>query len=107
MLFMRTIGAMQNLSVLPNAQKTFSLELSDKATSLGSTIIEDLNALSKDLEQCSDPDKGMACAKLLSKFCAASSDQAKLLRILTALDYMFETKERKKGGRSRRINRSL
>lgn len=93
--FMRTIGAMQNLSVLPNAQKTFSLELSDKATSLGSTIIEDLNALSKDLEQCSDPDKGMAHSKAFSKFCAASSDQAKLLRILTALDYMFETKEKK------------
>lgn len=93
--FMRTIGAMQNLSVLPNAQKTFSLELSDKATSLGSTIIEDLNALSKDLEQCSDPDKGMAHSKAFSKFCAASSDQAKLLRILTALDYMFEKKEKK------------
>ncbi|RLV95953.1 putative E3 ubiquitin-protein ligase TOM1 [Spathaspora sp. JA1] len=90
--FRRTISAMQNLSVLPNAQKTFSLELSDQASNLGVEIITDLNNLTKELQR----DVNSSESKSFSKFSAHSSDQAKLLRILTALDYMFETKERER-----------
>ena len=82
---------MQNFSVLPNAQKLFSLELSDKASELGQTIITDLNNLTKELVAGGGSD-----SKSFSKFSAHSSDQAKLLRILTALDYMFENKEKNK-----------
>lgn len=89
--FRRTISAMQNFSVLPNAQKLFSLELSDKASELGQTIITDLNNLTKELVAGGGSD-----SKSFSKFSAHSSDQAKLLRILTALDYMFENKEKNK-----------
>ena len=89
--FRRTISAMQNFSVLPNAQKLFSLELSDKASELGQTIITDLNNLTKELIAGGGSD-----SKSFSKFSAHSSDQAKLLRILTALDYMFENKEKTK-----------
>ncbi|EGW33462.1 E3 ubiquitin protein ligase TOM1 [Spathaspora passalidarum NRRL Y-27907] len=90
--FRRTISAMQNLSVLPNAQKAFSMELSDQASTLGFKIITDLNNLTKELRGTNYSSE----SKSFSKFSAHSSDQAKLLRILTALDYMFETKERER-----------
>ncbi|ODV78923.1 uncharacterized protein CANTADRAFT_65601 [Suhomyces tanzawaensis NRRL Y-17324] len=90
--FRRTISAMQNLSVLGNAQKVFSLELSDKATSLGHVIINDLNQLTKELNGANYSYDN----KAMTKFTASSSDQAKLLRILTALDYMFESKDKEK-----------
>ncbi|KAK6464491.1 E3 ubiquitin protein ligase TOM1 [Scheffersomyces coipomensis] len=91
--FRRTISAMQNLSVLPNAQTIFSLELSEQATTLGHSIIEDLQLLSKELKSEQDP-AVLENNTSISKFSAASSDQSKLLRILTALDYMYESKEK-------------
>ncbi|CAI5756548.1 unnamed protein product [Candida verbasci] len=91
--FRRTISAMQNFSILPNAQKIFSLELSEKASELGNKIIHDLDNLTKDLKL------GLGSeSKSFLKFSAHSSDQSKLLRILTALDYMFE-KEKIKGAK--------
>lgn len=92
--FRRTISAMQNLSVLPNAQKVFSVELSDQATRLGLTIINDLNTLTREILKS---DTYNTENKSFAKFSASSSDQAKLLRILTALDYMFESREKEKG----------
>lgn len=91
--FRRVIGAMQNLSILPNAQKVFSFELSDQATSLGQVIIHDINCLTKDLI---DSTTYSGESRLFAKFSAPNSDQAKLLRILTALDYMFESKDKEK-----------
>lgn len=89
--FRRAIGGIQNLSVLANAQKVFSLELSDQASSLGKKIIVDINELTKEI---SETGKEVAYDnKTFAKFSAPSSDQAKLLRILTALDFMFESKE--------------
>lgn len=84
--FRRVISAMQSLSLMAHAQKVLSVELSDQATSLGQRIINDLNALTRELKLDAD-------TVTFAKFSAASSDQAKLLRILTALDYMFELKE--------------
>lgn len=87
--FRTTISTMQNLSILPNAQKVFSMELSDQATNLGKTLIENLNSLTQEILKVDSYDtEGSSFAK----FSASSSDQAKLLRILTALDYMFESK---------------
>lgn len=91
--FRRAISAMQSLSILPNAQRVFSIELSDQATSLGNTIISDLKVLTKELADANDYNTE---SKSFAKFSASSSDQAKLLRILTALDYMFESKEKEK-----------
>jgi E3 ubiquitin-protein ligase HUWE1 len=89
--FRRAISAMQNLSVLPNAQKVFSFELSEQATALGQVIIEDIAKLTDELKRS---ESYSSESKLFIKFSSPSSDQAKLLRILTALDYMFETKEK-------------
>lgn len=91
--FRRTISAMHNLSIMENAQKVFSLRLSQKATEFGTRIIEDLKCLTKDLDSIQNEEGEN---KSLSKFTAPSSDQAKLLRTLTALDYMYESKGNKK-----------
>ncbi|CAK7911902.1 E3 ubiquitin-protein ligase Tom1p [[Candida] anglica] len=88
--FRTTISAMQNLSVLDGAQKVFSVELSDQATSLGKTLIGELTTLTREISSDKTYDTE---ASSFAKFSASSSDQAKLLRILTALDYMFEKKE--------------
>lgn len=87
--FRRTISAMQNLSVLQNVLEIFKHELSKKATEYGQKIIADLNKLTLDLVA-----NGNLNSKAFSKFSAHSSDQAKLLRVLTALDYMFEHKDK-------------
>lgn len=87
--FRRTISAMQNLSVLQNVLDIFKNELSKKATEYGQKIIADLNKLTADLVTSGDLN-----SKAFSKFSAHSSDQAKLLRVLTALDYMFEHKDK-------------
>lgn len=89
--FRRTISAMQHLSLLKNAQKVFSVELSEKATELGGKIINDLKNLTGELKKGPQYDDNN---KHIGKFTASSSDQSKLLRILTALDYMFETKNK-------------
>lgn len=87
--FRRTISAMQNLSIMKNAQEIFSSELSIRATKLSREIVRDLKLLSNELE---DGMLNSTDSQHLSKFTAPSSDQAKLLRILTALDYMYENR---------------
>lgn len=87
--FRRTISAMQNLSVMKNAHNVFSDELSDAAIKLSVDIVKDLKFLSTELQ--SDL-QSSTDSKMLSKFTAPSSHQAKLLRILTALDYMYENR---------------
>lgn len=87
--FRRAISAMQNLSVLPNVQIVFSQELSEQATALGQIIVKEITKLAQELNESFDTEN-----KLFSKFSSPASDQAKLLRILTALDYMYESKEK-------------
>lgn len=91
--FRRAISAMQHLSLLKNAQTVFSLELSQKSSELGVRIIKDLKALTTSLLE--NPDADLHDNKAINDFTAPSSDQSKLLRILTALDYMFETNNKK------------
>lgn len=100
--FRRTISGMQHLSLLKNAQKVFSAELSENAMNLGRCIISDLKSLTNSLAEKSEYDTN---GKLLSSFTAPSSAQAKLLRILTALDYMFETKTKPTGDKSQEVDR--
>lgn len=92
--FRRTISAMQNFSLLGHSQKLFSLELSEQASLLGHTIIGDVIKLTHELQKGADFNIE---TKTFSKFRAASSDQAKLLRVLTALDYMYESREKENG----------
>ncbi|KAL8937155.1 MAG: hypothetical protein Q9216_004568 [Gyalolechia sp. 2 TL-2023] len=88
--FRDTLSTINNLSAIPDAKQTFGKGLIELAQGLGQSILSDLDELVPQIQQAeSGTDvQGMA----LTKFSPASSDQAKLLRVLTALDYLFDPK---------------
>ncbi|KAG7891381.1 hypothetical protein KL906_004721 [Ogataea polymorpha] len=90
-VFQQTIASIQNLSLIENAKVVFPRELSKKATALSQKIADDLRTLIEEMK--SNPDSEDIPS--LSNFASGSSDQAKLLRVLTALDYLFQTKHNK------------
>lgn len=94
--FRDTLSTINNLSAIPEAKEIFGKALIEQAKELGLSILNDLNELIpqiKNAESGTDI-QGMA----LTKFSPASSDQAKLLRVLTALDYLFDPK--RNGGKT-------
>ncbi|OCK80464.1 hypothetical protein K432DRAFT_43416 [Lepidopterella palustris CBS 459.81] len=88
--FKDTLSVINNLSPIPGAREIFGKELIRIAQGLGQSILRDLEDLTTQISKAESPTdvQGMA----LSKFSPASSDQAKLLRVLTALDYLFDPK---------------
>ena len=95
--FRDTLSTINNLSAIPDAKEIFGKGLIEQAQGLGQSILGDLDELVPQIQQAeSGADiQGMA----LTKFSPASSDQAKLLRILTALDYLFDPK--RNGGKTK------
>ncbi|KAK5816821.1 hypothetical protein F5H01DRAFT_405347 [Linnemannia elongata] len=89
--FQYTLSVIQNLSLLTGARDIITTELVSAARDLGTDIREDLDTLSQTLENAmSGVDvQGMA----LEKFSPASSKQAKLLRALKTIDYMYSRKQ--------------
>ncbi|KAL8789491.1 MAG: hypothetical protein Q9213_001104 [Squamulea squamosa] len=88
--FRDTLSTINNLSAIPDAKEVFGKGLIQQAQDLAQSILNDLDELVPQIKQAeSGTDiQGMA----LAKFSPASSDQAKLLRVLTALDYLFDPK---------------
>ncbi|KAF1989029.1 hypothetical protein K402DRAFT_12894 [Aulographum hederae CBS 113979] len=88
--FRDTLSVINNLSSIPEAKEVFARELIRQAQDLGQSILKDLEDLvGQILKAKSDTDvQGVA----LAKFSPASSDQTKLLRVMTALDYLFDPK---------------
>ena len=95
--FRDTLSTINNLSAIPGAKEVFGKGLIEQAQDLGQSILQDLDELVPQILQAeSGTDiQGMA----LAKFSPASSDQAKLLRVLTALDYLFDPK--RNGGKTK------
>lgn len=89
-VFQQTIISIQNLSVLENARVVFPKELSKKATHLSSKIVKELRELVNDLRK---DKKDIEDLPSLGQFSSGASDQAKLLRILTALDYLYQSRD--------------
>ncbi|KAF8252457.1 hypothetical protein K440DRAFT_651549 [Wilcoxina mikolae CBS 423.85] len=88
--FRETLATMQNLSGIPGSKDVFGAELIRQAQGLGSTILGHLEAL---LQQVKNAENGTEVQGMaLANFSPASSEQAKLLRVLTALDYLFDPK---------------
>ncbi|KLJ12683.1 E3 ubiquitin-protein ligase HUWE1 [Blastomyces silverae] len=86
--FRETLSTINNLSAIPGAKEVFGKELIAQTHALSNSILGDLGELLPHINQAETgiEVQGMA----LSKFSPASSDQAKLLRALTALDYLFD-----------------
>jgi E3 ubiquitin-protein ligase HUWE1 len=88
--FRDALSTINNLSAIPGAREVFGKELVKQALALAEVISHDLDEL---ISQIQDAQTGMDVqAMALAKFSPASSDQAKLLRVLTALDYLFDPK---------------
>ncbi|KAL9583545.1 MAG: hypothetical protein Q9203_005037 [Teloschistes exilis] len=88
--FRDTLSTINNLSAIPGAKEVFGSGLIEQAKDLGQSIVVDLDEVVPQIKEASSAAdvQGMA----LARFSPASSDQAKLLRILTALDYLFDAK---------------
>ncbi|CAE7209973.1 unnamed protein product [Rhizoctonia solani] len=89
--FTNTLGQIQHVSALPGARDVIASELKSKAQEFGMILYNDLDDLAKALEEAeaSKDVRGPAIAK----FSSASSDQAKLLRILKMIDLMYAPKD--------------
>ncbi|KAJ5138802.1 uncharacterized protein N7515_003650 [Penicillium bovifimosum] len=86
--FRDTLSTINNLSAIPGARDVIGNELVAQAQALSDTILGDLEDLLPHIHQAKTGTDMQGLA--LAKFSPASSDQAKLLRILTALDYLFD-----------------
>lgn len=88
--FKDTLSLITNLSTIPEAKEIFGKELIHQAQGLGHNILSDLGDLSTQISKASSGTDVQGLA--LAKFSPASSDQAKLLRVITALDFLFDPK---------------
>jgi E3 ubiquitin-protein ligase HUWE1 len=90
--FKNTLTVITNLSVIPEAKKIFGQELIRQAEELGRSILEDLHGLVSQIRKATSGNDVQGLA--LSRFSPASSDQAKLLRVITALDFLYDPKRK-------------
>lgn len=88
--FRDTLSTINNLCAIPGARQIFGQELSKRARSLAANIQGDLAKLIQALKGAEDEMEAQTLA--LANFSPAGSDQAKLNRVLTALDYLFDPK---------------
>ncbi|KAL5001939.1 hypothetical protein BDV10DRAFT_140500 [Aspergillus recurvatus] len=87
-IFRDALSTINNLSAVPGARDTIGNELVSQAQSLSTTILLDLDELIVHVHEAKNGTEMQGLA--LAKFSPASSDQVKLLRVLTALDYLFD-----------------
>ena len=88
------MSTIKNLSTIPNAKAVFGRELISKAQGLGEIILVDLEELLPQIQKATTGTEIQGVA--LAKFSPGGSDQNKLLRVLTALDHLFDPKREKK-----------
>ena len=92
--FRETLSTIKNLSAIPGAKAVFGRELISKAQGLGEVILLDLEALLPQIQKATSGTEIQGVA--LAKFSPGGSEQGKLLRVLTALDHLFDPKRDKK-----------
>ncbi|KAK3304364.1 uncharacterized protein B0T15DRAFT_503638 [Chaetomium strumarium] len=91
--FQNTISTIKNLSNIPGAKKVFGDELVSQAKALSENIVSDLDDLLPHILRAESGTEIQGVA--LAKFSPGASEQNKLLRVLTALDHLFDTKGKK------------
>jgi E3 ubiquitin-protein ligase HUWE1 len=92
--FRDTLSTTKNLSAIPGAKAIFGRELIAQAQKLGAVILDDLEDLLPQIQKAATGTEIQGVA--LAKFSPGGSDQNKLLRVLTALDHLFDPKREKK-----------
>jgi E3 ubiquitin-protein ligase HUWE1 len=91
--FQNTISTIKNLSYIPGAKRVFGEELVRQARVLSENIVSDLDDLLPHILKAESGTQIQGIA--LAKFSPGASEQNKLLRVLTALDHLFDKKNRK------------
>ncbi|KAK3110801.1 E3 ubiquitin-protein ligase tom1 [Teratosphaeriaceae sp. CCFEE 6253] len=88
--FSDTLDIIKNLSAIPGAKEVFGRELVRQAQELGHTVLQDLEELAKQINsaETSTDLQGLA----LANFSSAGSKQRMLLRVILALDHLFDPK---------------
>ncbi|RIA89170.1 hypothetical protein C1645_825193 [Glomus cerebriforme] len=89
--FKYTLSVIQHLSTLSGARDVITSELVERAQSLGNDILDDLDDLAQILDKANTGVDVQGVT--LSKFSPSSSKQAKLLRVLKTIDYMYSRKQ--------------
>ncbi len=92
--FRETLSTIKNLSCIPGAKAVFGKELVRKAQEMAEIILVDLDDLLPQIQNASTGTEIQGVA--LAKFSPSGSDQNKLLRVLTALDHLFDPKNNPK-----------
>ncbi|UKZ77685.1 hypothetical protein TrVFT333_005409 [Trichoderma virens FT-333] len=90
--FQNTISTIKNLSAIPGAKTIFGQELVSQARLLSSNIVSDLDDLLPHIDAATSGTEIQGVA--LAKFSPGASEQNKLLRVLTALDHLFDGKKK-------------
>lgn len=87
--FSHSLALIQHLSYITDARDIIAQELRVRAQEFGQSLYSALDELAAALQESRTNDVSKIIA---SKFSPASSDQAKLLRVLKTIDYMFSPK---------------
>ncbi|KAF8658329.1 hypothetical protein AX16_002096 [Volvariella volvacea WC 439] len=90
--FQQSLTLIQNLSHIPDARDVIAQELKTKAQEFGQVLYGDLDRLAVALQS---PIGDAFVSSVASSFSPASSTQAKLLRVLKTIDYMYSAKGEK------------
>ncbi|KAJ6439602.1 TOM1 protein [Purpureocillium lavendulum] len=90
--FQNTISTIKNLSAIPGAKEAFGEELVRQARLLSENIVSDLDDLLPHIDQAANGTEIQGLA--LAKFSPGASEQNKLLRVLTALDHLFDGRKK-------------
>ncbi|THH06601.1 hypothetical protein EW145_g3974 [Phellinidium pouzarii] len=85
--FQHTLALIQHFSFLPDARDVVAQELKVKAHDFGQNLSTDLDALVQALQESQAQNE--LPPSVVAKFSPASSEQAKLLRVLKTIDYMY------------------
>lgn len=88
--FSDTLDIIKNLSAIPGAKSVFGRELTRQAQELGDALLADLGELAKQINLAATGTDLQGVA--LASFSSAGSKQKKLLRVLVALDHLFDPK---------------
>ncbi|KLU81642.1 E3 ubiquitin-protein ligase ptr1 + RNA transporter 1 [Magnaporthiopsis poae ATCC 64411] len=91
--FQNTISTIKNLSNIPGAKMVFGQELVRQARLLSENIVRDLDDLLPHILKAESGTEIQGVA--LAKFSPGASEQNKLLRVLTALDHLFDSRAKK------------
>ncbi|KZT26754.1 hypothetical protein NEOLEDRAFT_1062431 [Neolentinus lepideus HHB14362 ss-1] len=84
--FQQSLALIQHLSSIPDAREVIAQELKSRAQELGQSLYADLDSLAEVLTGAEGDVLGSPVA---SRFASAASEQAKLLRVLKTIDYMY------------------